>query len=121
MSVEDQMEPSQLPELVPDPAGIRPLGTEGEFDEAVAGRVADSAPRLFAVVQEYGARVDARIAGWGLAHEDHVDVIGEGNSVHLGASRPEDMLRYFHRRDLITARIVWPDPAAATPDVTGGS
>lgn len=113
MSVEDQMEPSQL---MPDPAGMLPFGTEEEFDEAVVEMVVDEAPRLFAVVQEYGARVDARIAGWGLAHEDHVDVIGVGNSVHLGASRPEDMLRYFHRRDLITARIVWPDPTAATPD-----
>jgi hypothetical protein len=121
MSVEDHMEPGQLAEPVPDPAGMRPFGTKQEFEEAVAGMVADSAPRLFAVVQEYGTRVDARIAGWGLAHSDHVDVIGVGNSVHLGASRPEDMLRHFHRRHLVTARIVWPDPAAATPDEADGA
>jgi hypothetical protein len=79
-----------------------------EFDQAVASMVAATAPRLFAVVREYGTREDARIAGWGFAHESHTDVISVGNSVHLGASRPEDMLRYFHRRHLVTARIVWP-------------
>jgi len=92
---------------------LPPFGTEDEFAEAVGGMVTESAPRLFAVVQELGVRVDARIAGWGLAHSDHVDVIGEG-SVHRGASpQPEDMLRYFQRPDQITARIVWPNPADA--------
>lgn len=92
-----------------DPATMDPFGTEEEFAEAVRGMVADEAPRLFAVVQELGVRVDARIAGWGLAYEDHVDVLGVGNSVHRGASpQPEDMLRYFQRPDHITARIVWP-------------
>lgn len=82
--------------------------TAEEFTEAVANMVSTSAPRLFAVVQEYGTREDARIAGWGLAHETYADVIGLGNSVHLGATRPEDMLRHFHRRHHITAHIVWP-------------
>jgi hypothetical protein len=108
MSTEGQA----LPEL---------FATKEEFDEAVAGMVRDLAPRLFAVVQEYGPRFDARIAGWGLAHETHSDVIGIGNSVHLGASRPEDMLRHFHRRHLVTARIVWPAPAAAPPPDVHGS
>lgn len=102
-----------------DPATMSPFGTEEEFAEAVNDMVAEEAPRLFAVVQELGDRVDARIAGWGLAHEDHVDVLGVGSSVHRGGSRPEDMLRYFHRRDRITAHIVWPNPADATPTDSG--
>jgi hypothetical protein len=101
MSIEDQT--------------VEPIPQE-EFDLEVAEMVADWAPRLFAVVQEYGTRMDARIAAWGLAHEDGVDVIGVGNSVRLSASRPEDMLRYYNRRDRITARIVWPGPAATTSD-----
>jgi len=115
MSIENQAEKPSRPrdELVRDPAGMPPIGTEEEFAEAVAGMVTDSAPRLFAVVQEFGTRVDARIAGWGLAHEDHVDVIGVENSVHLGASQPEDTLRFYHRQDRITAHIVWPDPSDA--------
>ncbi len=93
-----------------------PFGTKEEFTRAVADMVANSAPRLFAVVQEYGIRADARIAGWGLAHETHVDVIGTENCVYLGRSRPEDLLRHFHRRHLVTAHIVWPAPAAASFD-----
>lgn len=103
------------------PPPPQPFGTDEEFDRAVAGMVTGLAPRLFAVVQEYGPRVDARIAGWGLAHETHADVIGIGNSVHLGAARPEDMLRHFHRRHLVTARIVWPDPTATPPPDVDGS
>lgn len=110
-----------LDDLVPDPAGMPPFGTEKEFADAVSGMVADAAPRLFAVVQEYGVRVDARIAGWGLAYTDHVDVLGVGSAVHRGGSRPEDMLRYFHRQDRITARIVWPNPADATSADIGGA
>jgi hypothetical protein len=104
-----------------DPATMRPFGTEEEFAEAVSGMVTEEAPRLFAVVQELGVRVDARIAGWGLAYEDHVDVLGVGSSVHRGGSRPEDMLRYFHRQDRITARIVWPNRADATLEDADGA
>ncbi|MPZ85686.1 MAG: hypothetical protein GEV28_37030 [Actinophytocola sp.] len=107
--------------MVPDPAGMPPLCAEEEFEDVVATVVAESAPRLFAVVQEYGTRVGVQVAGWGLAHEDHVDVIGMESDVHLGAPRPEDVLRGFGVRDRITARIVWHDPAAATPDDADGS
>lgn len=37
--------------------------------------MADEVPRLFAVVQEYGKRVDGRIAAWGLAFEDCAEVV----------------------------------------------
>lgn len=88
---------------------LRPFPTSEAFDRAVTGMVASYAPRLFAVVQEYGPLVDACIAGWGLAHENHVDVIGNKNTVYFGGSSPEDMLRYFQGGpNLITARIVWP-------------
>jgi hypothetical protein len=93
---------------------LTPIGTEEEFAAALATFVTGVAPRVFAIVQEYGPRVDARIAGWGLAHEDHVDVIGDGNDVHLGASSPEDMLSLFGGQDRITARIVWPGPTDAS-------
>lgn len=108
---------SALDDLVPDPAGMPPLCEEEKFGEILASMVADNAPRLFAVVQEWGTRVDARVAGWGVAHDDHVDVIGLDGAVHLGAARPENILRGFGWRDRITARIVWHDPAVATPNI----
>jgi hypothetical protein len=86
------------------------------FPGMMASYVADHAPRLFAVVQEFGTRVDARIAGWGMAKDDRYDVIGANGAVYLGAERPKDVLRFFHFRDRVTAHLVWHDPSAATPD-----
>lgn len=91
-----------------------PFCGEEEFGEVLETIVVESAPRLFAVVQEYGTRVGVRVAGWGLAHEDHVDVIGMESDAYLGVSRPEDVLRDFGVRDRVTARIVWHDPAGDT-------
>jgi hypothetical protein len=34
----------------------------------------ENAPRLFAIVEEYGEQRDVRVAGYGLAHDDHADV-----------------------------------------------
>jgi hypothetical protein len=88
-----------------------PLCDAAEFAELMAEMVTDDAPRVFAVVEELGTRVDARVAGWGLAYADHVDVIGVDGGVHLGAAGPENILRRFGRRARITAHIVWPTGA----------
>jgi hypothetical protein len=75
--------------------------------------VADEAPRLFAVVQEYGERVDARIAAWGMAFEDHADLTGGGT--WMSTRSPETAVRRFTRGSDVHARLIWVDPAAATP------
>lgn len=64
------------PDPVPAQAEVEwdslpPICDEAEFAQEIAELVAAEAPRLFAVVQEYGERVDGRIAAWGLAFEDH--------------------------------------------------
>ncbi len=100
--------------FVPDPSGRPPLGGEEEFAALLEGMVADNAPRVFAVVQEYGERVDARIAGWGMAFDDHVDVV-DGNVAHLGSPSPEAVVRRFGIGTRITPRLVWVNPDAATP------
>lgn len=53
-----------LDTLVPDPTGMPPLCSEKDFDDLLVQLVTDSAPRTFAVVQEYGQRVDGHIAAW---------------------------------------------------------
>lgn len=90
------------------PDGLPPMCGAEEFAELVAEMVAEDAPRLFAVVQEYGDRVDARIAAWGLAHPDHVDVIGVDGVVHVSATAPESVLQRFGRRANTSAHLVWP-------------
>ena len=50
--------------------------TEEEFAQEVAELVADEAPRVFALVQEYGERIDGRVIAWGMAFDDHAEVVG---------------------------------------------
>ncbi|WP_405678623.1 hypothetical protein OG292_31525 [Streptomyces sp. NBC_01511] len=54
---------------------MQPLCGREEFTAVLADIVTDTAPRLFAVGQEYGDRVDGRVAALGMAFEDHADVI----------------------------------------------
>ncbi len=49
-------------------------GTDEEFAGFVVGLAQDVAPRLFAIVEEYGEREDAEVAAYGLAFADHADV-----------------------------------------------
>lgn len=103
-----------LNETVPDPTGKEPICTAEAFADFVDSWVADLAPRLFAVVQEYGERVDMRIAGWGIAHEDRADVFGVDGTIHKGVSRVEDVLRFFCIGSRVAAHLVWFDPERAT-------
>jgi len=94
-----------------------PLCDEAEFAELVDEMVADEAPRLFAVVQEYGKRVDGRIAAWGMAFDDRAEIISVDDGTSVSLSSPERAALGFNRRPNITARVVWVNPDAATaPD-----
>ena len=59
MVVQADQEPAEV-----DPATLAPLCHEAEFAQEINELVADEAPRLFAVVQEYGERADGRVAAW---------------------------------------------------------
>lgn len=94
-----------------DPATLAPLCEEEEFAQEIAELVADEAPRLFAVVQEYGERVDGRIAAWGLAFADYAEVVRLDSVGRLSLRSPERAVRLFSRSPHITARVVWVNPA----------
>ncbi|MBB5155941.1 hypothetical protein [Saccharopolyspora phatthalungensis] len=100
---------------VQDPSGMTPLCGADMFAAIVDGMVADFAPRVFAVVQEYGDRVDARIAAWGIAFDDHAEVVGVDGGLRMSLQTPENALRGFTWGSHITARLVWVNPGAATP------
>ena len=85
---------------------LTPLCGEAEFSEEVAQMVAEEAPRLFAVVQEYGERADGRIAAWGMAFQDHIKVVKVDGATTSPLS-PELAARCFSHRPHITARVVW--------------
>ena len=81
-----------------------------EFDLVVRGLVTHHAPRVFAVVEEFGTRQDARIAAWGMAHDTRTDVVGVDVGYVLAAGSPESAAVILgHGTDLAT-RVVWVDP-----------
>lgn len=97
----------------PDPSGLAPFIDEPTFAAILEGMVADEAPRLFAVVQEYGERMDGVIAAWGMAFDDHADVVGR--YLQASVATPDDAVRMFRVGEHIRARLVWFNPDAATP------
>jgi hypothetical protein len=103
-----------LDEFIPDPTGQEPVGDAETFTALVDCMVADQAPRLFAVVQEYGERVDCGIVAWGMAFDDHADVVGIGG-VQLSTRSPESALARFVRGTHITPHLVWVNPDATMP------
>ncbi|EOD67519.1 hypothetical protein [Amycolatopsis vancoresmycina] len=92
---------------IDDPSQLPPLCGEPEFSTLVTELALAEAPRLFAVVQEYGVRVDARIAGWGLAFEDRADVISVGGRLRMSLTAPEHALRGFRAGPHVHPRLVW--------------
>jgi hypothetical protein len=93
----------------------QPLCDEPAFAAILEEMVADEAPRLFAVVQEYGERVDGRIAAWGMAFADHAEVVPVKRGLRMSLQAPENALRMFKFGSHIRARLVWFNPDAATP------
>lgn len=104
-----------LDTFVPDPAGMAPLCGEEEFAAVLENMVADQAPRLFAVVLEYGQRVDAVVAAWGIAFDHHAEVVSANGQRRMRLQAPQHALRHFQLGTSIRARLVWFDPYAATP------
>nr|CEL18995.1 hypothetical protein [Kibdelosporangium sp. MJ126-NF4] len=102
--------------MVHDPSTLTPLYGEAEFAKQMEGLVADEAPRLFAVVQEYGERVDGRIAAWGMAFDGCADVIATEDGSRVNVRDPESALHLFAVGTRIRAHLVWVNPEAATRD-----
>ncbi|MGJ7908600.1 hypothetical protein ACOQFL_19210 [Actinopolyspora sp. H202] len=103
-----------LDSLVPDPSGVPPLCDEPRFDELLRGIVADHAPHVFAIVQEYGERVDGRVAAWGMAFEGRAEIVTVEGNMRMSLRSPEAALPNFRFGTRIRSRLVWFDRDAIT-------
>lgn len=86
---------------------ITPLGDEEEFGRLLSEMVTDQAPRMFAVVQEYGERIDGRIAAWGMAFDEHASVVDVRGNIFISTESAEASLRRFELGREVTPRVVW--------------
>ena len=92
-----------------EPLADEPLCSEEEFAQEVRELVAADAPQVFALVEERGERLDGRIVAWGMAFDDHVDVLSVNGVRHASLPSVERAHRMFSRRRKI--RLVWTSPA----------
>jgi hypothetical protein len=100
-----------LDAIIPDPADRKPICDEAEFSELLDEMVAEDAPRVFAVIQEYGDRVDAHIAAWGMAFDDHAVVASADGERFQTLTKPEHAVRLYTRGTRVSSRLVWVYPS----------
>jgi hypothetical protein len=90
---------------------------EPSFDEELCDLVAATAPRLFAVVQEYKPGTedaDGVVVAWGLAQgEDnvHVHPVGDDSGRVLTLRSTEGAVRLFPGGTDVRTRLVWLKPS----------
>jgi hypothetical protein len=82
--------------------------TEEEFLTELQSLVRDTAPRLFALLEEAGEREDAWVHAWGLAVDERAYVIRGPGAVHTfrSAESARHRLSGSHRK----LRLMWCDP-----------
>ncbi|CCH30434.1 hypothetical protein ABZ816_16855 [Actinosynnema sp. NPDC047251] len=89
----------------------KPLCDEREFAAILRDLVDGDAPRLFAIVEEYGVREDAWVAAWGIDLGDHAEVLSVDGGFRLTTEKPETAVRLFAASGGVTAHLVWvPEP-----------
>jgi hypothetical protein len=99
-----------MPTLSPQhPTPDRPEGCDQEIRDLVAA----TAPRLFAVVQEYttdDGELDAHVAAWGLAQADGTaQVTSTHGGLRMSLRSAERAAWWFSRQPGSSAHLVWPD------------
>lgn len=90
-------------------ADEEPPGSEEEFAEEVRELVDADAPQVFALVEERGERLDGCVVAWGIAFDDHVNVLSVNGRRHANLPSVEHVHRAFSQRRKI--RLVWTSPA----------
>jgi hypothetical protein len=98
------------------PAALSPPLPEraGAFGQLMRAMVADCAPQVFAVVQVHGEEEESRIVAWGMAFDDHAEVVTVDGSVRMSLPSPERAVRRFAYAPQLSAQLVWPGRSADT-------
>ncbi|CAM3988154.1 hypothetical protein KIPE111705_34805 [Kibdelosporangium persicum] len=94
-------------------ATTRHAADGSDFATDVADMIADHAPRVFAVVLEYGDQIDAKIVAWGLALDDGAYMATVDGRNQYAMAVPESALKYVTARPDTTPHLVWVDAGAA--------
>lgn len=78
----------------------------------------EEAPRMFAIVEEYGEREDARVAGYGLAYAERAEVDSVEGDFRLSSENPESARALFEISSgddaVRRVHVVWLDETTTT-------
>ena len=76
----------------------------------------EDAPRLFAIVEEYGQGEDVRVAAYGLAYDDRAELNSVAGDFRLSSQSAESARRLYEispgAAGVRRAHVVWLDEAA---------
>ncbi|WP_327272724.1 hypothetical protein OG609_11560 [Streptomyces sp. NBC_01224] len=101
--------------VAPQPS---PPAPPDDFADEIRALVEATAPRLFAVVEQFRTdcgEPDARVAAWGLAHNDgSAQVTAVDGGFRLSLRTPERAAQLVSLRPGSIGCLVWPEPTAAT-------
>ncbi|MFJ1544058.1 hypothetical protein [Streptomyces sp. NPDC088246] len=99
------------------PQSSNPAPSDSFADE-IRALVEATAPRLFAVVEQFrtdSGEPDARVAAWGLAHGDgSAQVTTVDGGFRMSLRTPERAAQLISLRPGSVGCLVWPGPAAST-------
>jgi hypothetical protein len=84
--------------------------SEDEYESAVRELVEAFAPRRLAIFQDLGDRVDGRVAAWGIAFDERIEIVDAQSSGWMSLTSPNAALRHYGRQPDVTARVIWIDP-----------
>ena len=90
-----------------------PLCDEPRFAALAEGLVADFAPRLFALLEEEGERFDGSIFAWGMAFEDHAEVVRACGTFRDSFCSADSARELFSHRGKM--RLIWYNPTLVQP------
>jgi hypothetical protein len=104
-----------------DLAELSPIGDEETFTRLINKMVASQAPRVFALCEEMGDRVDAATVAWGMSFQDGYTELVYGHDsprsrITVVCRTPERARDFFATRSAkvgCTIRLVWVDQAQA--------
>lgn len=98
-----------------EPTRVERTVDVGKVFTALMHEVAsEDAPRLFAIVEEYGEGEDARVAGYGLAYADRAESNSVEGDFRLSSECAENARTWYEISTDETVRrvhLVWLDPA----------
>jgi hypothetical protein len=91
--------------------------TQEEYAESVRQLVTESAPRRFAIVQDWGTRYDSRVAAWGLLMDEQTQIIDADAGPRMTMDSIRLALRLYAQPPHVTVRVHWIDlPSETEPD-----